>query len=643
MPITPTPPTFDELRLEIEKVPGAAYRARLSILSQPYNPDWAACDDSLWYHDANGKPEWIPTLNHQADGTRIFKWLTQDAVMASAWSKASLWAPQRRIQLKLDGSPELACVPWELLFANDTWTAGASASPFSRLLVGDLDPAGPIQERPLKILVAISNSPDLASIDEAAFWGRMVEATQDLVDIGQVQIHLLPKPVTLENLDAELRKGYHILHFVGHGEYLAETDRAGNKWEEKDRALIWLRRESTKKNYVLATDFAAMIGRGIQNVQNLGKPFLRMVTLTSCQSAVGGLLDAHSSLAQQLGQQGLPAVLAMQDQVGMKPALEFTTCFYRQLLVHGLVDLAANEARQALLTAQSGDAHVPVIFSRLKNNQLLEPVPFQLPQARQSYEPELVPIPAGKFYMGAAPNDDQAKAWEKPGSWLKEEDLPAFWIGKYPVTNQEYYEFIQQSNYPAPKLNWSGQQPEPDKLRHPVAGVSWQDANAYCQWLNKQTGRHYHLPSEAQWEKAARGSQDQRIYPWGDPWQADRCHIIAPDPTQPGRLPKFYTMAVDHYLPQSPYGCFDLVGNLREWTSTLWGDRLHPEKSLFPYPWKADDGRDKTETAQKYFKAYRIYRGGGSIDDPAQMRCSARDWDDLDATYMCGFRVARER
>jgi formylglycine-generating enzyme required for sulfatase activity len=636
MPITPTPPTFDELRLEIQKVPGAAYRARLSIEAQTYNPGWAVCDASLWNH-ASGRPEWIGSFNHQADGARIFNWLTQDALMANAWSQASLLAPQRRIRLELDeNAPELAGVPWELLFSNGTWTAGASASPFSRLLVGGFDPAGPIQERPLHILVAISNPPELADqlapIDEPTFWGGMVTATQDLVDAGQVQLHLLPGPVTLEKLDAELRKGYHMLHFVGHGAYHAN----------KALAVVYLRHENTQKDYVPAADFAAMIGRGIQDVKNLGKPFLRLVTLTSCQSAVGSLLNALSSVAQQLGQQGLPAVLAMQDLVGMKPALEFTTSFYQQLLVHGLVDLAANEARQTLLTAQSGDAHVPVIFSRLKNNQLLEAVPFQPPKARQPYEPELVRIPAGRFYMGAAPNDALAEAWEKPGSWLEEGDLPPFWIGKYPVTNQEYYEFIQQSNHPAPKLNWSGQQPEPDKLRHPVAGVSWQDAYAYCQWLSAQTGRHYHLPSEAQWEKAARGGQDQRIYPWGDLWQADRCHIIAPDPNQPDRRPEFYTMAVDHYPPQSPYGCFDLVGNLREWTTTLWGDRLHPEKSLFHYPWKAD-GRDKTETAQKYFKAYRVYRGGGAIDDPAQMRCSARDWDDLDATYMCGFRVARER
>jgi formylglycine-generating enzyme required for sulfatase activity len=621
----PDTPQFDELSLEILKAAGGGYQAKLVIPG--YNPGWSHCDDSLW-NQASGKLEFLFTNDRPADGARIFKWLTQDANMQKAWIEAKAHAPQRRIRLELDqNSPELAQVPWELLNDPDPgggWVAGASAMPFSRLLVGGFDPAGPVLERPLRILVVIAKTTTLPDgtqpIDDPAFWERIETATRDLVEIGQVHIQRLADPVTLEGLEAELQKGYHILHFVGHGAF--KPDKGG--------AFLYIRHQKTKKDFVSAADFAAMIGRGIQDVKALGRPNLRMISLASCQTAVSGLLDIFSSLAMQLGVKGLPAILAMQDLVGMDAALEFTTRFYQRLLTHGLVDLAANEARQALLTAHSSDAHVPVLFSRLKDNQLLQPVKFKLPKESQPFEPEMVRIPAGKFFMGANPADQGAVACENPAEWIS---LPAYWIGKFPVTNQEYAVFIQDSGRPAPRLNWVGQQPEIGKERYPVVGVTWHDAQAYCQWLTERTGRFYRLPSEAEWEKAARGDKDQRIYPWGDLFDPNRCRQ---DPAYPPQV-----IEVDRYEAQTPYGCFDMAGNVREWTNTIWGESLHASKSRFPYPWQ-DDEREEHETARRYFKIYRILRGGGAGDGDLLMRCSARDLDSLDARFQCGLRVARD-
>jgi formylglycine-generating enzyme required for sulfatase activity len=222
---------------------------------------------------------------------------------------------------------------------------------------------------------------------------------------------------------------------------------------------------------------------------------------------------------------------------------------------------------------------------------------------REDFEPETVYVPAGPFWMGS-PEGEGVAVWETP---QHEVDLSAYWIGKYPVTNEQYAEFVRKTGrIVPPAAGWEGQIPPADRLEHPVSGVTWYDALAYCEWLSEQTGRHYGLPSEAQWEKAARGT-DRRIYPWGNEWDPDRCNHGGESVT-----------AVDAYPEgKSPYGCYDMVGNVREWTRTVWGRALpSPE---FRYPWANDRREDLT--ASKY--VLRVYRGGDA-DRVEELRCSAR-------------------
>ncbi len=161
--------------------------------------------------------------------------------------------------------------------------------------------------------------------------------------------------------------------------------------------------------------------------------------------------------------------------------------------------------------------------------------------------------------------------------------------------------------------------------------VSWHDACAYCAWLSERTGRRYRLPSEAEWEKAARGMDDQRIYPWGDAWQADRCNHDRGETTEVGAYP-----------PQSPLGCCDMVGNAREWTTTIWGDNSHEAHSDYPYPWKRD-GRDPLGQGPQRDTRYRICRGGSYAEDPPRLRCSERDWVSPETrSPRTGFRVVME-
>jgi iron(II)-dependent oxidoreductase len=173
--------------------------------------------------------------------------------------------------------------------------------------------------------------------------------------------------------------------------------------------------------------------------------------------------------------------------------------------------------------------------------------------------------------------------------------------------NYEYKAFLDDTKRLATaEMRWDGQAPFRGEERHPVSGVTWCDAMAYCQWLSEQCKpRRYTLPSEAQWEKAARGG-DGRIYPWGD-WAPGRCNQGQAE-----------TAAVDAYPAQSAAGCHDMVGNVPEWTSTLWGSNVLEPR--YRYPW-ADDGRDDPGANSQM---RRIVRGGAAMDPPEKLRCAAR-------------------
>jgi iron(II)-dependent oxidoreductase len=203
--------------------------------------------------------------------------------------------------------------------------------------------------------------------------------------------------------------------------------------------------------------------------------------------------------------------------------------------------------------------------------------------------------------------------------------LAAYRIGLYPVTNADYAEFLRQNRDYSPPRGWRSRLP-PEPLDHPVVRVTWYDALAYCRWLSEATGRNYRLPSEAEWERAACGEQGQP-YPWGAAWVDDCCNNLT---TGLGK-----TTPVTAY-PQgvSPMGCFDMVGNVWEWTSTIWGQT----ESEYGYPYRPDDGREDL-TADKW----RVLRGGSFEYGPDQLRCTVRMGYPPNvttrATLRFGFRV----
>jgi formylglycine-generating enzyme required for sulfatase activity len=162
--------------------------------------------------------------------------------------------------------------------------------------------------------------------------------------------------------------------------------------------------------------------------------------------------------------------------------------------------------------------------------------------------------------MGSDEHDAEALSGEKPVHRLF---LPEFQIARTPITNAQYLLYVKMTGAWTPH-GWEDGQPPKDTLAHPVVNVSWQEACVYCLWLSQVTGKSICLPTEAQWEKAARGNQDTRRYPWGETFDVTSCNSreLGIDATTPVGL---FPTGV------SPYGCLDMAGNVWEWTCSLWG------------------------------------------------------------------------
>ena len=200
--------------------------------------------------------------------------------------------------------------------------------------------------------------------------------------------------------------------------------------------------------------------------------------------------------------------------------------------------------------------------------------------------PPICPVPGGVFPMGSdKTRDPQAKYDETPQYPV---EVAAFAIGQHPVTVAEYACAVRAKAVREPEayagVDWAKQQAHPD---HPVVCVSWYDAVTYCAWLAKTTGQSWRLPSEAEWEKAARGT-DGRIYPWGDTFDKARCN------TDESGIRT--TTPVGHYPSgESPYHAQGMAGNVWEWTSNLFQS----------YPYRKNDGRENQDSAEN-----RVLRGG---------------------------------
>ena len=238
------------------------------------------------------------------------------------------------------------------------------------------------------------------------------------------------------------------------------------------------------------------------------------------------------------------------------------------------------------------------------------------PASNKVKPPAMIVIPEGKFFMGTSEDDikllqlkesDWAYEWSDNDLFAAEQpqhvvSLPSFEISQYPVTNAEYHTFIWDVGHRLPR-NWTGFTYREDTQNHPVVGVSKVDAEAYITWLNNKTGMVFKLPTEAEWERAARGD-DGRIYPWGntfDPWRCNTAESV-----------KRGTTPVGSYSPggDSVCGAADMVGNVWEWTQSL----------FLPYPYRFDANREDYRSTGRY-----VVRGGAWYYTRKLARCAARE------------------
>jgi formylglycine-generating enzyme required for sulfatase activity len=237
--------------------------------------------------------------------------------------------------------------------------------------------------------------------------------------------------------------------------------------------------------------------------------------------------------------------------------------------------------------------------------------------------PQMLLVPAGPFVRGLRLAEAQAaaRAWDIPVSWLAKAcpqrvlELDAFEIARFPVTQQEWADFLAACDAGERPPGWAGARPPRGRENHPVHGVSHDAMLAYCDWLSCETGLRFRLPTEAEWEKAARGG-DGRAHPWGERFDS-RCANTREagigDTTPVGAFP----------AGASPYGALDMAGNVEECTGSLYR----------PYP--GSPARDPEEGS------YVVTRGGCFALDGDLARCDRRHG--LPFAPAAGFRLARSR
>ncbi len=246
---------------------------------------------------------------------------------------------------------------------------------------------------------------------------------------------------------------------------------------------------------------------------------------------------------------------------------------------------------------------------------------------------EFIPIPSGTLIMGDNRLSDAAPQHRV--------EIAAFRMAKFPVTNADYAGFVEAGGYAVEHywtaMGWKwlasrlpgeteGQgrvpgfwyHPHFNRPNHPVVGISWYEAVAFCNWLSETSGAAFRLPSEAEWEYAARGSEDARNFPWGDRFQPGRANTAEAGIGGTTRVDAFS-------LGVSPFGVWDLSGNVFEWTRSRWG--VNWQELSYPYPYQVGGECEELEGS-----GARVMRGGSWFNSYPEALCAYR------SRYLAGSR-----
>ncbi len=266
-----------------------------------------------------------------------------------------------------------------------------------------------------------------------------------------------------------------------------------------------------------------------------------------------------------------------------------------------------------------GGAYMAGLFTKSTTgpgNNSSTPTPTSSPDAPTPVpvRAEMVEIPGGSFEMGFG----DEKAFAGP---VHSVDVQGFWMDKTEVTDGEYMGFVKKTKH-TPPSHWVNGAPLPGTEKKPVRFVSLADAEAFAKWRSERDGLQYRLPTEQEWEYAARNGAKANLYPWGNEWKAANTVMAAPgsEPVQVG----------SKLSGRNEWGVLDLMGNVWEWTSS----------ELAPYP-----GNPAVDVEKKPGRRI-IVRGGSAHEDAAKLKINAAFRVDVSADQKektVGFRLVRSQ
>ncbi len=290
-----------------------------------------------------------------------------------------------------------------------------------------------------------------------------------------------------------------------------------------------------------------------------------------------------------------PLVPVLLPGAGAKPELPESVRWLPWIDLRGLSAAAACEAVERIaLRAEAEPAAVPAPIAI-----------HEAPAAGRSFrEPatgiRLLGIPGGRFRMGGK--------GIYGGTPIHRVAVSPFWLGETPVTNRQYSVFLEETKAEEPAL-WRDRRFS--DAEQPVVGVSWQEAVAFCEWISGKLGLAASLPSEAQWEYAAR-SQDGRDYPWGDedPDAKRACFDLDYREGKPARVGSYPA-------GRGPFGTLDQAGNVWEWCLDVWDEDAYQKRSK---------GENLDPVVAEGEGEVRVLRGGGWSSPAVGLRAACRSW-----------------
>lgn len=477
-----------------------------------------------------------------------------------------------RLRLQLGEAPELEEWPWELLYdrSHGQFLTLSRDISIVRYLANPTPPGGEKIRPPLKVLVIIANPADCSRINGEGEWDLLNRDLGGLVEDGTVLLNRLQTP-TLPALEQAMNHSWHVIHFVGHGQF------------KLGEGSLLLENASGRRQEVTGQKLRVLLE---------GQKELRLVVLNACVGARTSSDNPFAGVAQSLVRLGLPAVVAMRSRVSDRAALAFAGRFYKSLVEALPVDTALSETRRGM-HAGSDDLEwsTPVLYMRsegivIDSAEEMEPTS---PGPRVRPKPPLrsillaatlgITALGGGYWLSTFPDRSTDPACPfpeglgmpfvkiKPGRFLMgPKGTPVqitrpFCLGRFEVTQEEWKRImgtLPQQKEEGPDL--------------PVGNVSWNDTQAFLGLLNsREPAAHYRLPTDAQWEYAARAGTSGS-YSFGEDKSDLRFY---------GNCSKAGHLTPVGKFRKNPWGLYDMYGNVSEWVAD-WDGPLTEEPAVDP-------------------------------------------------------------